>query len=547
MNAVKTQQKTIWECIHCEATQATAKGYNPRDTCPCGRRDYRAIKTITTHEVTTPKNQTIVYYPEDNRVEVKTNGATIYTGVADEPLETPIQVSIALNATILETGEYLNQLFDTRTEKINSIPYTPNHYQLALEYLEQQPIYYDENKKWWLWRENKHKWVMSDETDLLARLDQAINTPQNTIKNKAKNELLEAIRRVARQKQPKPFQDTWVQYGNEIWDARTNEKVTDATPDYFATNPIPWTISGNTETPNIDRLFTEWVGAEYRETLHEIIAYTTLQSQALQRMFAFVGAGANGKGTLLQVMIRFLGRENIATTELKYLTTKNFEATVLYRKLAVLMTEVEENDLKSTNLLKSLTGGDPIRFEFKGHDPFTDYSYATPILATNALPETQDKTQGNYRRWLVIDFPNTFTINPNLLDCIPDKEYNNLATRALQTAKRLLEAGKFTNEGTIAEREKKYEDRANPVGSFIEQHCEQDLAGEFAPIKFQEFYVRLNEWLRKNNHRQMNAKRVSRALEKQGFNSIRGHEVTPEGHEKRPTLIEGLAWKVLDC
>jgi putative DNA primase/helicase len=70
--------------------------------------------------------------------------------------------------------------------------------------------------------------------------------------------------------------------------------------------------------------------------------------------------------------------------------------------------ETNFNLLTSTNLLKRLVGGDLIGFEKKGKDPFDDYNYAKIMINSNSMPMSQDESDGFYRRWLIIDFPNEF-------------------------------------------------------------------------------------------------------------------------------------------
>ena len=73
------------------------------------------------------------------------------------------------------------------------------------------------------------------------------------------------------------------------------------------------------------------------------------------------------------------------------------------------MGETDFNEMKKTSMLKKLSGGDLIGFEYKRKDPFEDKNYAKITISTNNLPSTSDKTIGFYRRWLIIDFPITFS------------------------------------------------------------------------------------------------------------------------------------------
>jgi len=74
-------------------------------------------------------------------------------------------------------------------------------------------------------------------------------------------------------------------------------KEFEASPRYFVTNPIPQSIEngGVMETPNMDRIFEEWVGKGNVEQLYEILAYSLLPDYPIHRLFCFIGEGLNGK------------------------------------------------------------------------------------------------------------------------------------------------------------------------------------------------------------------------------------------------------------
>jgi hypothetical protein len=130
------------------------------------------------------------------------------------------------------------------------------------------------------------------------------------------------------------------------------------------------------------------------------------------------------------------------------------------------MGETNFSEMNKTSVLKKLSGGDLIGFEYKNKDPFEEVNYAKIIIATNNLPATNDKTVGFYRRWMIIDFPNQFSEKKDILAEIPEEEYSALAVKCSMILKDLLDSRTFTNEGSIDERMKKYEDHSNPLENF---------------------------------------------------------------------------------
>lgn len=387
----------------------------------------------------------------------------------------------------------------------------------AEEFCEMQPIYYDVSGLWWLWDFENCKWILVDEVDVLNHVFK--NMDIDTIKAKERMEILNALKQVGRLRKPKDPEKSWMQFRDKIVDIESGEEF-DASPEYLITNPIPWSLGESEETPEMDKLFTEWVvdndtqDETFVTTLKEIIAYCCCSEQFLQTMIALTGAGSNGKGTFLKLITKFIGKQNCCSSELKTLAIRNFETSALYKKLLCQMGEVDVYDLKNTNLIKQLTGEDLIRYEYKGKTPFSDYSPTTCIIATNALPVTPDKSIGFYRRWLIVDFPHQFQVQKDILTRIPDSEYPNLARKIVNVLKQLYEKGEFANNGTIEQRTQRYEERSNPIQKFIEASCEDDTGNK---IKLREFALKLNKFLKNKHLRPMSVRQVGTALREEGY------------------------------
>jgi len=169
------------------------------------------------------------------------------------------------------------------------------------------------------------------------------------------------------------------------------------------------------------------------------------------------------KSKFLQLLTKFIGEDNVTSTELDTLLTSRFEITRLHKKLVCQMGETNFSEINKTSIIKKLTGQDIIGFEYKNKDPFEEINYAKILIATNNLPTTTDKTIGFYRRWMIIDFPNQFNEKKDILKDIPEEEYNALALKCSLILKDLLETRTFTNEGSVEDRMKRYEDHSNPL------------------------------------------------------------------------------------
>ena len=178
------------------------------------------------------------------------------------------------------------------------------------------------------------------------------------------------------------------------------------------------------------------------------------------------------------------------------------------------MGETNFNLMNNTDFLKKLSGQDLVRAEFKGKNCFDFRNYAKLIMATNSLPPTADKTMGFYRRWKIIDFPNEFNKEENVLKNIPEEEYKNLSFRCLNIAKKLWDNRIFTNDGDFEDRKRNYEEKSNPLMKFLKDNYEKNVNGQ---ILFGEFYDSFIEYLESRGMRVLSSPAVSKQLKAEGF------------------------------
>lgn len=384
-------------------------------------------------------------------------------------------------------------------------------------FYKEQPFYYDKSRIFWLWNEEFKKWEISDEIDFLNLIQKSLGI--DTINSKKKTELIEGFKQVGRDKKPKDFEKTWIQFKDTIVDIKTGEEFM-SSHKYFSLNPLPYSLGENEETPNIDKLFIEWVSEKNIIDLQELNAYVISNNQFMQRMFALCGGGSNGKGTFMKFTKKLIGDYNCVASELKNLSEDKFEPAVLYGKILCVMGEVSQSDLKNTNMIKKIAGEDDLSFQFKGKTPFTGENTATAVCLTNSLPTTPDKTMGFYRKWQIIDFPNQFNgVKRDLISEIPEKEFENYMLKCVNILKNLYKTNKFKHEGNFQERMERYEERSNPLMRFIEEYCEEDYE---AVINIKDFGFRLNKYLKDRHLRMYTKKEVKKSLLDEDFEVKKG-------------------------
>src|SRR5699024_268322 len=143
------------------------------------------------------------------------------------------------------------------------------------------------------------------------------------------------------------------------------------------------------------------------------------------------------------------------------------------------------NFVKGTETLKKLSGGlDAIHAEKKGKDAFSFTNYAKLMFSMNELPAFNDRTNGWYRRILILNF-NTNLDTPEARERINEfnkqreereskEQLGKFAWFCIQQFKKILDAGSngenpFTETPEMVEFKKAYVESNDPSKEFLNE------------------------------------------------------------------------------
>jgi len=266
---------------------------------------------------------------------------------------------------------------------------------------------------------------------------------------------------------------------------------------YKATIAIPITYDAEAKCPRIDKFIGEIVEEKDIPLLHEIPAWCLTPYSGIQRLVILLGEGANGKTVYLEMVRRFLGRNNCTAYSLQSLTTNRFAIAGLFGKLANISPELPSNVLKQAGPLKTLTGGDTIEGEKKYKDSFNFINTAKMIFATNTPPEISEDTLAVWRRFVVVDFPFMFkgkAADKNLLSKVTtEQELSGLLNKVLEGLKRLKVNEDFTYSQSVEDTRSKYILASNPAVAFMDNYCEFDVWARITKEELYQAFMRFCE------------------------------------------------------
>lgn len=273
-------------------------------------------------------------------------------------------------------------------------------------------------------------------------------------------------------------------------------------------NAIKW-LEDLTADPDSAKFLMEFIGYCFYRTYKPFPTIAILQ-----------GSGENGKSTFLDILGEILSKENVSNHSLETLgnNQNRFATSGLFQKEANIFADIGAEFLKSTNLLKALTGGDSISAEFKGKDGFSFINCAKLIFSANELPAFADFTDGFYRRMHVVPFPvkiNAKFKQQHDLQKIR-KEIPLLAVYCMRLFNEVLKRGEFTVSDKMKAATDHWFKEADHVARFIDEMCvidKESNIGESSKMVYEEY----RNFCYLENLREVSQPTFTKRLEKMGI------------------------------
>ena len=271
--------------------------------------------------------------------------------------------------------------------------------------------------------------------------------------------------------------------------------------------------------PKSLEMFKAWVDDKW-VLLFEVIGYTLYPRYVFNKAILLTGGGSDGKSTFLTLLRKILDEDNVSAISLKRIMDGDkFASIELYRKLANFSSELFQFSVTNTDLFKKLTGEDYVEGQKKFKDPIYFVNYAKLINATNELPVVKDQSYGFWRRWIVIEFPHQFEINPQFFkQTFTDEEIEGVIAVSVLAFSRVLEQKKFDFEGSSADIKEKWERASDTVYAFVKDMIENGRAeydpknGDlYTPVKV--FYQAYTQWCNENDKKPEEQANVTKRLE----------------------------------
>ena len=135
----------------------------------------------------------------------------------------------------------------------------------------------------------------------------------------------------------------------------------------------------------------------------EIFTEAINPNHTREKMVVLYGEGNNGKGTFQTLITNLIGLKNISTLT-PHDFSGEFKLEMLQGKVCNIGDDISNKYLDDMSNLMSIVTGDPVTVNRKGKSIITARYKILNIFSANRLPRVRNKSEGTYRRLLIVPF-----------------------------------------------------------------------------------------------------------------------------------------------
>ena len=231
--------------------------------------------------------------------------------------------------------------------------------------------------------------------------------------------------------------------------------------------------------------------------LWQVISASLNGNYSYRKSIWLVGNGNDGKGTYQQLITNLIGNSNVAPLKLNQFAER-FGLAIIEGKTVIIGDDVQAGIyVDESSNFNSVVTGEPVSVEKKGENPYMAVFKKTVIQSTNGMPSFKNKSNGTYRRIIIIPFLKTFSAKddnwsikddyikrPEVLEYVLWKAIN-------------LDFDRFSEPKATQERMQEFKEENNTVYKFLNEYL-LDVVSTRIPTKF--LWDVYRSWCHENNH-----------------------------------------------
>lgn len=239
------------------------------------------------------------------------------------------------------------------------------------------------------------------------------------------------------------------------------------------TSVLPYEFDSYAVCPTFEQFVEDLMcGREdLKEALLEYLGYCiSFDEPWLQKAALFIGEGANGKSTLMNVVTAVIGKQNVSNVELQQFSNPN-SMIMMVGKAINISRECSPDALDRSEVFKKTITGEPVDVKYLYDNQWSVSINAKHVILGNDMPKSSDKSRGLSRRFLLWPFEADYTganrdpfMEEKLL-----KELPGILNRLLRSYKNLKARGSLSITGAQKAMLEQYELENDNVYMFMSE------------------------------------------------------------------------------
>lgn len=312
----------------------------------------------------------------------------------------------------------------------------------------------------------------------------------------------------------------WINFRNGFYDPRSKRMIPHD-PKYKATNQIPHVYDPEGQLKGT--AVQEWLmfignTPDDVEMLCQFSGLCLTRDTRQQKFLILNGEGGTGKSTVIRMIEKMIGTENISNISLNQLTQR-FQAFGLMGKLLNSCADLEIDALSDTSILKKALGEDTFSAESKGKDQISVRNYAKLLFSTNQLPIVKsEQTNGFYRRLLILTMDRVpEKKDPEFFDHL-SAEIDDFIRISVTALERLYQNGRITESPGSIEAVKRLRCDSDTVEAFLNEKIVKIPEGR---IKKLDLYRSYEAYCQDMERQSLTKQNFYRSMKTKGFGEIK--------------------------
>lgn len=272
-----------------------------------------------------------------------------------------------------------------------------------------------------------------------------------------------------------------------------SQTLTPHSPDNYNTIYLDWDYNEAVDYSELIDDFMKQVSMgdpKKMQFLYEVAGYCLLKRSIFEKFFIFKGTGGTGKSTFCNLIMRMVGKKYVSTVKLNQFDQDYYLATMIDKLVNIDFDASDKKTLEDSGRFKSITCSEPVSVRQIYAAVVEMVSCATIIINANHMPKIADKSDGLYRRMILVEIDHKIqNPDPKFLEKVTDNDMEYFFYKAVEAIHLALQRGGFIINESEQALKLKFQIGQSNLKKWLQsfQICISDLAHKSTSELFQEY------------------------------------------------------------